>query len=596
MIKLGKGRFSTTLIIINGLILVFFTIVISVILLNYSKNIMLENNMGNARDTLVKLVSDIELKVELDMKEPSENLLYNQGLTTMFTGDDSFVNETVSLIEEEKHLIQTALAARYLSEKVTDIKDGAGLIGLVNRNENAFCFYAPYKYELMSTLYEMYLAHEPTNTIKPNWYYFEKDPLGLHQGGGAVMSVNLISLVNGTYLGKQIYYMSETVVQDMFAQYEMSDYGYIELLDLEGKVVFSDVNGSERSDIEDGYIVLEETIAGMDAIIRVHIEESYIFGEVSEVYWINLPWILVVFILFAVILGVISNIMTRPIHPIMRSMQLAEMGDFSNEVDETGQFEVRQLAVYYNQLLTRLDQYVERERKRSVKEKTAELDALIAQINPHFLSNTLEGIVGQARIIGADKISEMAWSLGRLFSLMVNHGKATLRVDQELEHVQMYVNIQNIRYGNRFTLNIDMDEAIGDYETLKLILQPIVENSIVHGFLAADQDGDKTDTIVIKVYESLSDVHFEISDDGIGMTYERYVEVRKKLQISQTEDYTEGEAEKSTSRGNGIGIINIHQRIRLFYGEGYGLNLVYEGGKCIFCIKIPKSINVTSNL
>jgi two-component system sensor histidine kinase YesM len=181
----------------------------------------------------------------------------------------------------------------------------------------------------------------------------------------------------------------------------------------------------------------------------------------------------------------------------------------------------------------------------------------------------------------------MAWSLGRLFSLMVNKGKPMLTIKQELEHIRMYMKIQNIRYGNLFNLNITCQESIGDMLTLKLILQPIVENSIVHGFLANEDREDEQANIYVNVYEE-DDIIFEICDDGMGMTEARYDEVRKKLLESQDDLYTEVEVEKSVKRGNGIGMVNIHQRIRLYYGEAYGLTLTRKFRQCIFQVKIPK--------
>lgn len=169
----------------------------------------------------------------------------------------------------------------------------------------------------------------------------------------------------------------------------------------------------------------------------------------------------------------LSKEVVKPVEKMIKSMEYVENGDFSVRVEEKGPSDIVQLLHYYNNMLKNTEDFIHKEYQIKKMKRAAELDVLVAQINPHFLYNTLESIVWQARAAGAPKISDMAYSLGKLFNIMVNKGHSMLSVEMELEHVKLYVHLQNIRYNNRFSLKLDLDdEDLLEYKTLKLILQP----------------------------------------------------------------------------------------------------------------------------
>lgn len=579
-------RFGTTLIVVNGLILMALTMIISTVLLNYSKDIMMANNLDNARDTLVKFTSEIEYLMDVKMKKRSEDLLYNKGLISFLTHEGAML--TVGEGDREQaYLVMTALMARHINTDQTEMGEGTGMIGILNRSGDGFSFYDPYDSQILESVAENNFATEKRNTISPSWYYFEENPFGFSDGGLVLMSVNIRSIYSGKYLGKQVYGMTEAVIVDTFSKYEMSRVGQMALVDGEGNRLMRGTYDQTAATAKET-VVLTQAIKGTDSYVQLHLPEAYLFGDLRRIYLSNIPLIALLLILSTAVTILIARVLTKPIEPIIQSMRRAEEGDFGHHVAETGQFEMRQLAQYYNHLLRKLSLHVEREKMLSQKEKTAELDALIAQINPHFLSNTLEGIVGQARVIGDRKIATMAWSLGRLFSLMVNKGRPMLAIRYELEHVAMYIKIQNIRYGGLIDLKVSMDKGLEHLLTLKLILQPIVENAVIHGFLVKEMAPEAKAVVAIEVVAIQGDVRFTVWDNGAGMSEERYRDVQEKLRRSQAEIYTETAAAETSRRGNGIGLINIHQRIRLFYGPGYGLTLSRQEGATKFIVTVPK--------
>jgi len=258
---------------------------------------------------------------------------------------------------------------------------------------------------------------------------------------------------------------------------------------------------------------------------------------------------------------VISITITNPINKVIESMGKFQEGDFNTRIDLIGGYEVSKLAEYFNIMVEKIKELILKEYELERKKKEAELYVLQAQINPHFLYNTLESIVWKAKIIGADEICYMTTALGKLFRLAVNKGGPIVRVKEEIEHVKAYMEIQNFRYNGKIGLVINVDdEEILEYKTLKLILQPVVENAIYHGFESLKGHG----TICIEVYKSNNNLVFDITDNGVGIAQEALNSINRKLNESFVDS---GQAK------GGIGLINIHQRIEMYFGKGYGIQI-----------------------
>lgn len=246
------------------------------------------------------------------------------------------------------------------------------------------------------------------------------------------------------------------------------------------------------------------------------------------------------------------------------------------EAEETGCDEIGVLTDTYNYMTEEINDLMNSQEKASEDLRLAEFRALQAQINPHFLYNTLESIVWQARAAGAYKISDMAYSLGKMFNIMVNKGHSMLTVEKELEHVKLYVHLQNNRYNDRFDLRIDLDdEELLQYRTLKLILQPIVENIILHGFTKEQEDC----TIHIGVYLNRGMLVYDVEDNGIGIPKAELESIRAGLKEQNVMEYDEQNAKLRRNSGRGIGLQNVHQRIGLYYGNQYGLEIYSEEGE-----------------
>ena len=218
-----------------------------------------------------------------------------------------------------------------------------------------------------------------------------------------------------------------------------------------------------------------------------------------------------------------------------------------------------------------IEEQVTREQKQLRK---AEFEILQAQINPHFLYNTLDAIVWSAEAGNQKQVVKMVGSLSDFFRSSLNKGKEIVMVREELQHVRSYLEIQQIRYQDILSYNIDVPESLYNYGIPKITIQPVVENALYHGIKNRRGGG----TITVSGYENETDYYIEVEDDGMGMTQERLDEVRGSLSGNGNED------------GKIYGLYNVNERIRLEYGEDYGLHIESAYGEgSVISIHLPKN-------
>ena len=272
---------------------------------------------------------------------------------------------------------------------------------------------------------------------------------------------------------------------------------------------------------------------------------------------------IVAFVLYilALINSYISTRITVPIQKLEKSVNALEAGDLNAEIHIGGSYEIQHLGRSIRDMAERIqtlmkDIVAEHESKRK-----SEFDTLQSQINPHFLYNTLDIIVWMIENEQKDEAVKVVTALARFFRISLSKGKSIIPVRDELEHVRNYLMIQQKRFKNKFTYEIDAEPETLELCSLKLMLQPLVENSIYHGMeFKMDGDGE----ILIQVRRREDGLWFTVGDNGLGMTEE------------QVESLLTGEAAVHSSRGSGIGVKNVNERIRLYFGEDYGLSIDSE--------------------
>lgn len=260
-------------------------------------------------------------------------------------------------------------------------------------------------------------------------------------------------------------------------------------------------------------------------------------------------------VLAAVILNqMVSARISKPLRRLNDSVKEWESGNMDPDIYIGGSMEVEHLGKTLRSTVEQIRQLmddivIEQEEKRK-----SELDALQSQINPHFLYNTLDSIVWMITGERYDDAVFMITQLASLFRISLSKGKTVIRIEDELKHAQNYMNIQKIRYKNSFEVDFDIEPEILDGCIVKLVLQPLLENAIYYGMEFMDGEGE----IHVRGYRKEDDVYLEVEDNGLGMPEEEAAELLN------------GE-ERPHKRGSGVGLINVHSRLRLRFGEEYGL-------------------------
>lgn len=262
-------------------------------------------------------------------------------------------------------------------------------------------------------------------------------------------------------------------------------------------------------------------------------------------------------ILFATVIAVnMSRSITKRISSVIAKMRTARLGVPHPMEPSQYHDEVGDLIDTYNYMTTQLEQLLKKQAESAEALRIAEFDALQSQINPHFLYNTMDMINWLAQQGKSSEVTKAIQNLSRYYKLTLGHKKSFGTVEEEIEHVSIYVHLQNMRFHDRINFVMDVPDELSEYQIPKLTLQPVVENAILHGIMETES---KCGTIVITGWLEGEDFVLLVSDDGIGMSEEILQRILTKKGVN-------------SKKGTNIAIYNTHQRIMLLYGEGYGLS------------------------
>ncbi|MBB6692446.1 sensor histidine kinase [Cohnella xylanilytica] len=249
----------------------------------------------------------------------------------------------------------------------------------------------------------------------------------------------------------------------------------------------------------------------------------------------------------------LSFTMARPLKRLDAHMKQVEKGSFDIRVDVTSTNEIGKLARTFNLMIAKIRELMNQKLRDEEIKRTSEIKALQAQIQPHFLYNTLDSIIWMAETNKMAEVVKMTTALSRLFRSSIGQGEEEVPLSVELEHVGNYLTIQSMRYRNRFVHRIDVPEELRDARIQRVILQPLVENAIYHGMRNKAETGE----IVVSGRLAGSLLELTVADDGAGMTPEQVRTILSERKASES--------------GTGMGVLNVHRRIQLFYGPQYGL-------------------------
>lgn len=265
--------------------------------------------------------------------------------------------------------------------------------------------------------------------------------------------------------------------------------------------------------------------------------------------------------------------LTRPLDELRKAMSLMEQGNLGGQLEDECKNELGMLGRQFNKMSQSIEELVGQIQRVEEEKRLLEKEALQSQINPHFVFNTLSTIKYMAMLIRANTIVECITALGNFLSPIYKSDEDTWPVENEITYIQNYVKIMNYRFGGQIEVNYLYGEGTGRLSVLKFILQPLVENAIRHGFEGREGRG----LIHIRFHREAELLTVSVEDDGCGMDAERLKELRAGLEL-----------EDGGRHQGHVGIGNVHRRLKVYYGEEYGLTIdSMKGGGTTVCVRLP---------
>ena len=368
-------------------------------------------------------------------------------------------------------------------------------------------------------------------------------------------------------------------IQQLFTKVNIQSPGYVYLVDSNGKLIYHpkqnlifsnliEENNIQDAALEDG--IHKESFHGEERMLVVKtvgytgwkiISVTPIKRLYGTFFRSQLMAFLVVAIAILVMIFLNQLVSVRVVKPLKRLENSVKEIDFSPtpQIYIGGPHEIQHLGKTIQSMVVEMRRLTDDIVREQEEKRKSELDALQSQINPHFLYNTLDSIMWMIEAEKYEDAISMVQALGSMFRISLSNGKTLITIEDEIRHAQSYVAIQKYRYKNRFEAFFDVDNSLTHYKTIKLIIQPLIENAIYYGMEFMDGDGE----IHIRVKPDGADLSIEVADNGPGIPTER-------LSSLLTEETRE------RSRGSGIGLRNVHQRIQLYFGSSYGLEIESE--------------------
>ncbi|MFF2449207.1 sensor histidine kinase [Neobacillus sp. NPDC058068] len=369
-----------------------------------------------------------------------------------------------------------------------------------------------------------------------------------------------------TLISPDGYMNSKNVTQEYSLDAENVTY----LRDLEeesGKYQYQNMDGKKMMVVYDTIGINKWKVAAIFPVDEMLKKANYI-KFVTIVVIITLTGIAILLANF------LARYISNPVSSLVNQTKLISENHLEMKYDHRGPREIQFLNIAIEDLMVRVNELLNQIRLEQEEKRQLEFAILHAQINPHFLYNTLYSIKGLCDMGLNKDASSMVTALSNFFRISISQGQEIITINEEITHIKNYLYIQEMRYGDDFSYEIDIAETISSYKIIKLTLQPLIENAIYHGVKQTRGKGK----ITIKGYELGENICLEVIDNGSGMSHEKLQAVRKELY-----------EKRSGQPKIGIGLRSVHERLQMHFGEQYGLDLESQenvGTKAL--VVIPK--------
>ena len=558
-------------------------IIIPVIAIGYFSHSMYQDSIrkqtrSNIQGTLLQIRDNIQYKME-DVQRVSSMLYFDYSLVTQLRsyeeGWESY-ERTTKIVMPKFNIALNATGldlAMYLflaNDTLPEIYHGSFT------NEN------PEKLERNYNLYHLKrITDKPWYQNYPIEQYGETMRWQQVERDGDFGRISLLRRLvdsNVPLRLKEIGFIRLSVrIQELFqsVDYRKIDEGSVlAIKDEQGNILYQSgvlPNGLNAENIpESHYLTIKETMSQPAWELVAYVPTTIMERDSMKVRMFIIGICLLCGIVFTFAGIFISRYFSIRMTKIVSVLNAFREGDLHKRMTYKGKDEFSQIAVALNEMGQNIGDLIQEVYMTQIQKKEAELESLQAQINPHFLYNTLSSISRLAKFGETDKLHRMVMDLAKFYRLALNDGQMIISVHKELEQAKAYIDIQKIKYGDRMEVMFDIDPDILSYRTVKLVLQPFIENVLEHAWC-----GDRIHIRVVGKKER-NEIVFRIIDDGVGTTAERI------RQIFDIRDHVNA----------GYGIRNVDQRIKLHYGAQYGISIFSRlGVGTSVTIRIPAKRN-----
>ena len=393
------------------------------------------------------------------------------------------------------------------------------------------------------------------------------------------MSINIKELDTTNVIGLLMIDFDTNGISSYLSQYGDSLKGNIMILTRNGNVIFDSSNKyykktypyfnllkNTKNSIKinnELNIINVDTDNSSGVIVVGIISEKEIFKTIKNLRTTILIVSLFSIITIIILTGISTTLFSKRIKSLSEAMKKVHTGNLYARIPvKNSEDEIGEISLSFNKMCDNLKEYIEKVYISDIKQKSAELIALQSQINPHFLYNTLEAIRMNAVAFGDNETSEMIYILSQLFRNSIKEDPI-IKIMDEIMYSKLYLNLFKMRYGDKLSVQFNIDDDILEYGIIKHLIQPVIENYIVHGY---DIDNE-ANNVIINGYKDSVYILLVISDNGKGIAEEKLNAIKKSL-----------EHFGMTANGS-IGLANVNERIKIIYGKECGLDISCEEGK-----------------
>lgn len=541
------------------LLLIIFPALLIGILSFYRSSELLKHKTGQyTRDILLETCKNIEVKLR-EAERMSVQVVSNTD-----------IHDTLRLINkgnlnEQEKVQYERLLDKQLREIIASVSGIAAIQVISNTGDTHYINPASI------SLHTMQVDEEMKRTLESamgSVCWFDTDPDSRTTAMGRVINSHRTQ----QKIGYVMVYLRESVISSTFSETELFRNGELFIINEAGNIIScrdKSILGSQNqytsSEIinvvsDDNFFTAKVNGKNYYVTSRAIQDTSWrmfsYFPAVEydkEVVWLR-NWIWLI-ILFACLLSVafsiaIANGISKPVRDLSKKMLKIGDGDFSVSSTYDSKDEIGVLSLHFNKMVVQLKKLIRKAYQEELLKQKAELKSLRMQINPHFLYNSLESINWMARIRGIPEVGKMVKALGDLMRSSIG-GEDFITIEEEIRNIENYLTIQKFRYGDKVSVEISIDPKIRKLKIPKLILQPIVENAIIHGIENKVGNG----RIAITGKDNDGKILLQVEDDGLGMEEEIIAEILSEKPRQVTNEHTH------------IGIRNVDRRIRMYYGD-----------------------------